>query len=49
MPNGINYNANPNLVNKRSLEVLDYLIDRCKDYGFWVILDRHRPNKDGQS
>ena len=49
MPNGINYSANPNLNGKKSLEVLDYLIDRCKEIGLWVILDRHRPNKDGQS
>jgi len=49
MPNGINYSANPNLNGKKSLEVLDYLIDRCKEIGLWVILDRHRPNKDAQS
>jgi len=29
--------------------VLDYMIDRCKNYSLYVILDRHRPNKDGQS
>ena len=49
MPNGINYSANPNLNGKKSLEVLDYMIDRCAEIGLWVILDRHRPNKDGQS
>lgn len=49
MPNGINYAANPNLNGKKSLEVLDYMIDRCKDIGLYVILDRHRPNKDAQS
>lgn len=27
--NSINYGANPNLVNKNSLDVLDYLVDRC--------------------
>jgi endoglucanase len=49
MPNGINYTLNPELVNKKSLEVLDYMIDRCKFFKLYVILDRHRPNKDGQS
>lgn len=48
-PNGINYGANPNLVGKKSLEVLDYMIDRCQEIGLWVILDRHRPDQNGQS
>jgi len=49
MPNGIDYDLNSELKGKDSLKVLDYLIDLCKDQGLYVILDRHRPNKDGQS
>jgi aryl-phospho-beta-D-glucosidase BglC (GH1 family) len=49
MHSGINYTINPELINKRSLEVLAYLINRCKNKSLYVILDRQRPSKDGQS
>lgn len=45
MPVGINYNANPNLINKRSLEVLDYLLERCREMGLWVVLARYLPGQ----
>jgi endoglucanase len=48
-PNSIDYNSNPNLVGLSSLQVLDYLIDRCNELGLNIILDRHRPTSAGQS
>jgi endoglucanase len=49
MPQNINYDLNPDLAGKTSLEVMDMLIQGAADRGLKVILDRHRPTADGQS
>jgi endoglucanase len=48
-PGGIDYNINPDLQGLTSLQVLDYLVNRCEERGLYIILDRHRPNKTEQS
>jgi endoglucanase len=49
MPQGINYDINPDLAGKTSLEVMDMLIQGAGERGLKVILDRHRPTSDAQS
>jgi endoglucanase len=49
MPQGINYDVNPDLAGKTSLELMDMLIQGAADRGLKVILDRHRPTSAGQS
>ncbi|OZJ05868.1 Endoglucanase E1 [Bifiguratus adelaidae] len=49
MPSGIDYNANPDLVNLTSLEVMDKIINYGGSIGLRFILDRHRPDASGQS
>ncbi|MBI4493833.1 MAG: cellulase family glycosylhydrolase [Chloroflexi bacterium] len=49
MPSGIDYELNPDLEGKTSLEVLDMLVDGAAERGLKVILDRHRPTPEGQS
>lgn len=48
-PNSIDYNKNPALQNKNSLQLMDYVIERAKAYGLSVFLDRHRPDSGSQS
>jgi endoglucanase len=43
MPQGINYEVNPDLAGKTSLELMDMLMQGASDRGLKVILDRHRP------
>ena len=49
MPQGINYDVNPDLAGKTSLELMDMLLQGAADRGLKVILDRHRPTSAGQS
>jgi endoglucanase len=49
MPQGINYDVNPDLAGKTSLDLMDMLIQGAADRGLKVILDRHRPTSAGQS
>lgn len=49
IPTGVNYNVNPNLINKTALEVLDYLVDKCQSIGLWVILARYLPNQTSET
>ncbi|MBV9542912.1 MAG: glycoside hydrolase family 5 protein, partial [Chloroflexi bacterium] len=49
MPKSINYDINPDLKGKTSLEVMDVLIKGAGERGLKVILDRHRPTSEGQS
>ncbi|KAI8910258.1 Endocellulase E1 [Gorgonomyces haynaldii] len=48
-PNGINYQANPDLQGKSSLQVFDTIINYAGSKGMKVMLDRHRPDSNGQS
>lgn len=49
MPQNINYDINPDLAGKTSLELMDLLIQGAEERGLKVILDRHRPTSDAQS
>jgi endoglucanase len=49
MPQGINYDVNPDLAGKTGLQVLDMLIQGAGERGLKVILDRHRPTSAAQS
>src|SRR5262245_44551333 len=49
MPQSINYELNPDLTNKTSLEVMDTIVQRASERGLKVLLDRHRPNSQAQS
>jgi len=49
MPQGINYDVNPDLAGKTGLQVMDMLIRGARERGLKVILDRHRPTSDAQS
>ena len=49
MPQNINYDINPDLAGKTSLELMDLIIKGAGERGLKVILDRHRPTADGQS
>jgi endoglucanase len=49
MPQGINYDVNPDLAGKTSVDLMDMLIQGAADRGLKVILDRHRPTSAGQS
>lgn len=48
MPTGINYNLNPDLFGKTSLEVFDAIIAHADKIGMKIILDHHRSG-DGAS
>jgi endoglucanase len=48
-PQSINYQLNPDLANKTSLEVMDTLVEGASERGLKVLLDRHRPNAQAQS
>jgi len=47
--NGIDTNANPDLVGLGPLEILDKVIDHAAKKGMRVLLDRHRPDGSAQS
>jgi endoglucanase len=49
MPQSINYELNPDLAGKTSLDVMDTLIQGAGDRGLKIILDRHRPTSEAQS
>lgn len=49
MPQGINYDINPDLAGKTGLQVMDMLLQGASERGLKVILDRHRPTSDAQS
>jgi endoglucanase len=49
MPQAINYDVNPDLAGKTSLDLMDMLIQGAADRGLKVILDRHRPDSKAQS
>jgi len=49
IPNGINYDLNPDLVGLNGLEIMDKLITGAGARGLKVILDRHRPDSHAQS
>ncbi len=47
MPNSINYNLNPDLVNLTSLQVMDKIINEAGARGIKIILDNHRSTAGG--
>ncbi len=49
VPNGINYDLNPDLVGLNGLEIMDKIIAGARERGLKVILDRHRPDSHSQS
>lgn len=49
VPNGIDFNQNPDLRNLTALQVMDKVIEKAGARGLKVILDRHRPDANGQS
>jgi endoglucanase len=48
-PQSINYDLNPDLRGKTSLQVMDALVQGASERGLKIILDRHRPTSQGQS
>ncbi|MCL5265112.1 MAG: cellulase family glycosylhydrolase [Chloroflexi bacterium] len=48
-PQGINYQANPDLQGLTSIEVMDKIIAAARQRHLKIILDRHRPNSQAQS
>jgi len=42
----VNVNTNPELANKNNLEVFDYWLDLCEQYGLKVIVDVHSAEAD---
>lgn len=48
-PNSINYSVNPDLANKKPIQIMDSVITKAKSNGLNVILDRHRPDSGSQS
>jgi endoglucanase len=49
VPNGINYELNPDLKGLNGLQIMDKLIEGAGKRGLKVILDRHRPDSNAQS
>jgi endoglucanase len=49
IPNGIDFQKNPDLQGLTGLQIMDQVIERAGDRGLKVILDRHRPDASGQS
>ncbi len=49
LPNGINYDLNPELQDLSGLEIMDKIIGGAGARGLRVILDRHRPDSNAQS
>lgn len=48
-PNGIDFYKNPELQGKTPLQILDILIREAGERDMYVLLDRHRPDANGQS
>lgn len=49
VPNGINFDLNPDLKGLSGLEIMDKVIAGAGERGLKVILDRHRPDSHAQS
>jgi endoglucanase len=49
LPNGINYDLNPDLEGLTGLEIMDRVIAGAGERGLKVILDRHRPDSHAQA
>jgi endoglucanase len=49
VPNGINYDLNPDLKGLNGLEIMDRIVADAGERGLKVILDRHRPDSHAQS
>jgi endoglucanase len=49
VPNGINYDLNPDLQGLNGLEIMDRVIEGAGKRSLKVILDRHRPDSHAQS
>ncbi len=48
-PSGIDYSKSPELQGKKPIDVLDAIIEQAGTRGLRIILDRHRPDSNGQS
>ena len=49
LPNSIDYNKNPDLVGLNSLQIMDKIVAYAGQIGLRILLDRHRPDSNGQS
>lgn len=49
VPNGIDFFQNPDLSGLSGLQILDKLVTGARSRGLKIILDRHRPDSNGQS
>jgi endoglucanase len=49
IPNGIDFQKNPDLQGLSGLQVMDLVVQRAGERGLKVILDRHRPDATAQS
>jgi endoglucanase len=49
VPNGIDFQKNPDLQGLSGLQIMDLVIERAGERGLKVILGRHRPDASGQS
>src|SRR5215475_13614327 len=49
VPNGIDFNLNPDLQGLNGQQIMDKIIAYCGQIGLRVFLDRHRPDAAGQS
>jgi endoglucanase len=49
VPSGLNSNENPDLVGLSSLQVMDKIVAYSGQIGLRIIIDRHRPDANGQS
>ncbi len=47
--NSVDYGLNPELNNKNSLQVLDYIVDALDKAGMYILLDHHRPDDNAIS
>ena len=47
VPNGIDFNQNPDLGAPNGLQILDKLVSGARARGLKIILDRHRPDANG--
>jgi endoglucanase len=48
-PNGIDFSQNPDLSGLTGLQVMDKIVAYAGDIGLRILLDRHRPDANGQS
>jgi len=49
MPNGIDFNLNPDLAGLTGLQIMDRIVAYAGEIGLRILLDRHRPDANGQS